>query len=164
MNHSNSTKYLHLPPIAKNERHSSFVGSVVSIDDDGYVYVDFAGNTGDPVRALIALSQADGAILWKRDPNTRVLLVDSDHPDGQLAIIGLVSETLSAQVDEEDEPDVVHLDVTSLVLEARKDLVLRCGDSQLTMKADGRIVLRGTDVVSRSSGPSRIRGASVRIN
>lgn len=148
----------------EDERRSTFVGTVASIDGRGHVYVDFAANPGDPVRAFIALSQTDRAVLWERDPDIRVLLVDADHPDGHLAIIGLLSETLTAPVEEAGEPDIVHLDVTSLVLEARKELVLRCGDSQLTMKADGKIVLRGTDVVSRSSGPTRIRGASVRIN
>jgi hypothetical protein len=164
MENSKSTKILHLHSAARTERHSAFVGTVAAIDDHGHVYVNFAANSGDPIRALIALSQTDRAALWERDPDISVLLVNPDHPDGHLAIIGLLSETLSAPAEETDESDIVHLDVTSLVLEARKDLVLRCGDSQLTMKANGKIVLRGTDVVSRSSGPTRIRGASVRIN
>lgn len=51
-----------------------------------------------------------------------------------------------------------------VVLEAQKELVLRCGKASLTLTADGKIILKGANVLSTSSGPQRIRGASVSIN
>jgi hypothetical protein len=52
----------------------------------------------------------------------------------------------------------------SIVLEAQQEIALRCGQSSLTLRRDGKIVLRGRDVVSRASRRNKIRGGSVDIN
>jgi hypothetical protein len=52
----------------------------------------------------------------------------------------------------------------TLVLEAREELVLRCGDASITLKRDGTIVVEGSHVESRASETNRITGAQVRIN
>lgn len=51
-----------------------------------------------------------------------------------------------------------------LVFEAGKELVLKCGPASITLTKDGRIVIRGADVLTRSSGSNRIKGGSVHIN
>jgi hypothetical protein len=56
------------------------------------------------------------------------------------------------------------LDGEQLVLTARKELVLRCGKASLTLTRAGKILLRGTYLLSRSSGVNRIKGGSVQIN
>ena len=47
---------------------------------------------------------------------------------------------------------------------ADEALVLRCGDASITLERDGRVVTRGNDVLSRSRGVNRLRGAAVKIN
>lgn len=59
---------------------------------------------------------------------------------------------------------VVEADGDRLVLEAGREVVLRCGAASITMTADGRITLRGTQILSRSDGPNRVQGASVQLN
>lgn len=49
-------------------------------------------------------------------------------------------------------------------LQAGKELVLKCGPASITLTKDGRIVIRGADVLTRSSGSNRIKGGSVHIN
>ncbi|WP_210526195.1 DUF6484 domain-containing protein [Rubellimicrobium arenae] len=49
-------------------------------------------------------------------------------------------------------------------LEARRRIELRCGEASITMFEDGRISIRGTDLLSRSSGSNRIKGGSVQLN
>lgn len=58
----------------------------------------------------------------------------------------------------------VEADGEKLVLEARREMTLRCGKASITMTADGRVTIRGTQVLSRSDGPNRVQGASVQLN
>jgi hypothetical protein len=51
-----------------------------------------------------------------------------------------------------------------LVFSAEKELIFRCGSASITLLADGTVVLKGTRLVSSSTGLNRIRGASVKIN
>ena len=51
-----------------------------------------------------------------------------------------------------------------LELEAKQGIVLRCGDSSITLTESGKVILRGKYLLSRSSGVNRIKGASVQIN
>lgn len=56
------------------------------------------------------------------------------------------------------------LDGEQLVLTAENELVLRCGKASLTLTRAGKILIRGTYLLSRSSGVNRIKGGSVQIN
>jgi len=51
-----------------------------------------------------------------------------------------------------------------MVFNAEKEIELCCGKSSLIMKKDGRIVIKGIQLVSRASGVNKIKGAAVRIN
>ncbi len=50
------------------------------------------------------------------------------------------------------------------VIEAASSLALRCGEASLIMRADGRILISGSDIVSRAKRRNRIKGGSVAIN
>ena len=50
------------------------------------------------------------------------------------------------------------------VISAEREIVLRCGDASITLTRAGKILIKGTYVVSRSSGVNRIKGGSVQIN
>lgn len=58
----------------------------------------------------------------------------------------------------------VEADGERLVIEAGREMTLRCGKASITMTADGRVTIRGTQVLSRSDGPNRVQGASVQLN
>lgn len=51
-----------------------------------------------------------------------------------------------------------------LVLEARSSLTLRVGDGSITIQEDGKILIKGTNLVSHATRRNRIRGGSVEIN
>jgi hypothetical protein len=51
-----------------------------------------------------------------------------------------------------------------LILSARRQLVLRCGEGEIIIRADGRLLIRGVDVVSKAARMQRITGAQVAIN
>lgn len=74
--------------------------------------------------------------------------------DDQPLILGLIQPPL---------PEV-EADGEKLVLTARRELTLRCGKASIHLTADGRVTIRGTEVLSRSDGPNRLQGASVQLN
>lgn len=51
-----------------------------------------------------------------------------------------------------------------LSLEATEVLTLKCGDATLDLRADGKAVLKGEDVLIRATGLQRIKAGSVSIN
>lgn len=58
----------------------------------------------------------------------------------------------------------VRLDGERLELEARDEIVLRCGRASITLRRNGRVVLRGAYVETSSEGVNRVKGAAVKIN
>ncbi|WP_158502156.1 hypothetical protein [Vitiosangium sp. GDMCC 1.1324] len=56
------------------------------------------------------------------------------------------------------------MDGRHVVIEARDELELRCGDASILLRRNGRIVLEGFQVDSRSRGLQRIKGGKVEIN
>lgn len=51
-----------------------------------------------------------------------------------------------------------------LLLEAGQSLILRCGDGSVTIRRDGKILIKGKDVVSHAKRVNRVKGGSVSIN
>jgi uncharacterized protein (DUF2345 family) len=51
-----------------------------------------------------------------------------------------------------------------LVISSNKQITLRCGKASITLKADGQIEIRGTDLTSRAAGQNLVRGASISLN
>lgn len=63
-----------------------------------------------------------------------------------------------------DATPVVTVDGKRLEITGEDEIVLRCGDSSITMRRNGRIVIKGKYVESRSAGTNRVKGGSVLIN
>jgi hypothetical protein len=47
---------------------------------------------------------------------------------------------------------------------AEREIVLRCGDSSITLTRAGKVIIKGKYIISRSSGYNKIKGAAVDIN
>jgi hypothetical protein len=47
---------------------------------------------------------------------------------------------------------------------AKDEIVLECGQASVTLRRNGRIIIRGTYVETHSEGTNRIKGGQVRIN
>jgi hypothetical protein len=56
------------------------------------------------------------------------------------------------------------VDGKRIVIDGKDEIVLRCGHASITLRRNGRVVIRGTYVESRSKGTNRIKGGSVLIN
>lgn len=51
-----------------------------------------------------------------------------------------------------------------VTIEAAQTLTLRCGESSVDLRADGKLMVRGDDVLVRAKGTQRIRAGTVAIN
>ena len=52
----------------------------------------------------------------------------------------------------------------TLVIEAKHSLTLRVGDGSITIREDGKILIKGKDLVSHAQRMNRIKGGAVSIN
>jgi hypothetical protein len=86
-------------------------------------------------------------------------------------ILGLLMRPYEYQT-EADDPEPaparpvfeVQRDREQLVLTAEREIVLRCGEASIILTRAGKVLIRGTYLLSRSSGINRIKGGSVQIN
>lgn len=51
-----------------------------------------------------------------------------------------------------------------VTIEATECLTLRCGEASVDLRADGKVMIRGEDVLVRAKGTKRIRAGTVSIN
>jgi hypothetical protein len=56
------------------------------------------------------------------------------------------------------------VDGQRITIEGRDEIVLRCGEASITLRRNGRLVIRGVYVEARARGTNRIKGGSVLIN
>ncbi len=59
---------------------------------------------------------------------------------------------------------VVNIDGQTVCIRADQRIELRCGEGSIVIDRDGKITIRGTHLLSRSSGAIRIKGGFVNIN
>ena len=62
------------------------------------------------------------------------------------------------------EKESVKKQPENLVIEAKKQIDLKCGKSSIVMRRDGKLVVKAVDVVSRAKRNNKIKGGSVNIN
>lgn len=148
------------------------VGRIVAVSEDGQATVTFAGceaGAGVQARSALAEPRRAGEV---RDSlvGRQVLLLFEDADPERPIVAGLVRETLQPEaVREEVRVDMgknrdVLVDGTRLVFEAGQEVLLRCGKSSILLKRDGKVVIRGEHLVSRSSGANKIKGSTIALN
>lgn len=131
--------------------------------EDGLARVDFRGNSRGPLPARW-LAQIDMQALLSAAPRGPELLLVFEGGRPELPVVVGVLAPLELKLALDTEPDDLSVDGRRIEIEADDELVLRCGKASLTLRRNGRVVLRGVQVETRASGRSRITGATVEIN
>jgi hypothetical protein len=138
------------------------VGSVGHITADGEVWVDFPGNENGLVLARLATPDSGSIVL-----GAAVLLLFEGADAAKPIIVSVIRDSLekATEVDAKvSDKREVTVDGRRVVLEGHDEVVLRCGKASITLRRDGKIAIRGVELLSRASGTNRIRGGSVAIN
>ncbi len=132
------------------------VGRIVRMDAAG-PWVDFPGNPGGPVLARTTIPLEREVVAAASAESRGVLLVFEQSWLDRPIVVGLLQAP-------DAEPATARVDGKRVVLEGKDEVELRCGAASITLRRNGRIVIRGVEVETRARGRNRIRGGSVQIN
>jgi Domain of unknown function (DUF6484) len=145
---------------------TSRIGRLVSRLPDGNCVVDYPGNVHGPLPALALASCAEalaGGPVGKR----RVLLVFDGGDPRAPVIVGVLEKATKSPLQVLSvggRPAQVQMDGDTLVLRAQHNVRIECGESSLSLNADGTVLIKGRKVMSRASESNRIRGSTVAVN
>ncbi len=146
------------------------VGWIAAVER-GAPAVDWPGNGAGPVRARSAVRLGAEALLAAAaERRGAVLLFEDGDPARPILLAILGPERETPLLDEilgrpaERLPDVAHVDGKRVVLEGRDEVVLRCGQASITLRRNGRVVIKGVQLETRARGLQRIKGGKVEIN
>jgi hypothetical protein len=146
------TELTHLPGV--------IVAEVAGIATDGRPLVRW--NDAAPIAAGAVWTP--GAPAWRDCLGARVLIgflnADEAHP----MILGFLDAPPAPVVPGTTADTTQERAPETLRIEAGRELVIECGEAKISLRKDGRIEIRGTHLISRSSGPNKIKGGSVFIN
>ena len=135
------------------------IGVLMSFTEAGMPLVAFPGNQS---KAGVV---AHSTTIFKRDDiGCQVALLFEGGDPQRPIIIGRIQHTEEIIQPKRQHNTTAELDGQRLEFNAEKEIVLRCGKASLTLTKAGKIILRGTYVLSRSSGANLIKGGSVQLN
>lgn len=157
------------------------IGTVSGVNEEGSPLVSYPGSpSGAPVVALTTLA------ITRQQLGRSVALLFTSGNSSKPVIMGLIHEPLAALL-ESFVPDQVlpsgeeavptaqassgdnsnthaYVDGERVVIEGRREIVLRCGAASITLTAAGKVLIKGQYLLSRSDGVNRIQGGSVQVN
>jgi hypothetical protein len=147
-------------PAAHNGSASVSIGTFVRFDQVGRPLVEFSSNgSGEvqPARSTVGLdpSQAGSEVVlaFEGGDHSKPIVIGVLRHADTVCPVAPLRGTAAAEVDGE-----------RLVLTAAREVVLRCGKTSITLTRTGKVLIRGTYVVSRSSGVNKVNGASIQLN
>lgn len=145
------------PQESKKEKlQGVVVGLLIALDDAGMPYVDYPGCGPDGQLARTTAS------LSTQQVGHQVALMFEEGDLRRPIIMGVIQSPQAPSARAQGIP--VKIDGEAIVLTAEQEIVLKCGEASLTLTREGKIQLRGTYLISRSSGVNRIQGGSIELN
>jgi hypothetical protein len=126
-----------------SEDRLPFAAVLVAISGTGELLVE----TADGQRLACECLQQTLAPSWQ--PGDRLLVQPLPSPAVPV-VMGRIGPYVAA-------PD-------HLCVNAAGHLRLQCGESSIDLRADGKVMIRGDDVLVRAKGTKRIRAGTVSIN
>jgi hypothetical protein len=146
------------------------VGRLVRWSETDGPIVDHSSNPHGPIAARSTVPLDPDTVRTAVANDQEVLLVfESEHSDKPI-IVGLIqprdSHVESKREGEQSRSSELEalVDGKRIALQAEDEITLRCGEASITLQRNGRIVVRGAYVETRSKGVNRIKGGTVRIN
>jgi len=136
---------------------------ILGWSEEGYPLVRLLGRPSPVLMAQLSTSlsdeDVDRAIAEARDA---VVHVFDDAPTPSVCIISIMRGARGTEAREHGKgaPGPAERQV----FEASEELVLACGSASISLRADGKIKIRGEDVVTRARRTHWIKGGVVLIN
>lgn len=164
------------------------LGTLTGIDAEGQPQVDYVDNpAGVPAVAITTVN------VTRQHLSRQVALLFANGDYGKPVIVGFIHSPLYAMlenfaVQDYEEPNCderipisepttegsrvageensgfAYVDGEKVLIEGKKEVVLKCGEASITLTRAGKILIRGKYLLNRSSGVNRIMGGSVQVN
>ncbi|MBC7943689.1 MAG: hypothetical protein H7X91_00110 [Burkholderiales bacterium] len=135
------------------------VGTLVGFLENAVPLVVYPGQPGSAAIAARAILDLRGEHIGREV----VLMFEGSDPLKPL-VVGCLQEKSAWPLAEKPAQVEVDADGERLVIDAKNEIVLRCGKASITLTKAGKVLIRGAYLLSRSSGVNRIKGGSVQIN
>ncbi len=146
------------------------VGQLTAIDEHGVAWVDFSGNALGPLAARW-VGPVDAAQV---EVGMAVALAFDLGDRAAPLILGCVSDRLPAAAPSPlaaaqrnrgtRAPQQLEVDGETVHVHAERSLSLSCGRASIVLREDGKVIIKGGEIVSRASGTHKIKGGLVNIN
>ncbi len=148
------------------------VGRICALEDSGLVTLELLPTRRRQAARLGLAASAER--LHRAIESQQAVVVVFENGDAMRPIVigfiepaptGLADQATAAAGPASADP-VIEADVDGrrVRLVARDEIVLECGSASITLRRNGRVVIRGTHVESHSDGTNRVKGGQVRIN
>jgi hypothetical protein len=144
------------------------IGRVVAFRN-GEARVDFDGNALGPVRARVASTVDVESLARAADSRQDAVLIFADGDPRRPVLLALlrsdtplVDAILQGSLPSAEK--TARVDGQRVEIEGREEVLLRCGKATLTLRRDGKVVLRGVEITTQADRVQRIRGGKVQIN
>ncbi len=156
-----------LLPEASSETTSAHIATIVSLTADGTPELQLEPG-GPVIPARLALSATRERIEAAIDKCLPTVVLFEQGDRSKPLIVGFV-ETLRPQTPvtpSVEKAPVIEADADGkrVRVTAQDEIVLQCGSASVTLRRNGRVIIRGTYVETRSDGTNRIKGGQVQIN
>lgn len=144
------------------------VGRIVSARA-GEVKVELEGARHGPTPARVSAALDDAALGHAARERQEALLLFEDGDPGRPVVVALLRSAtphldaaLAGPLPASER--IARVDGERVEIEGREEVVLRCGKASITLRRDGKVTVRGVNVVTQADGVQKIRGGKVEIN
>ena len=136
------------------------VGELVGITAEGQTpLIIFHGQIGTAAIAARSVVDLQGTHIGRQ-----VVLVFENADPAKPIVMGILRDGGSSALGPRAGTVELDRDGERMIVAAKEQLVLRCGKARLTLTREGKVLIEGTYISSRSSGVNRLKGGSVQIN
>lgn len=136
------------------------VGELVALTDEGRTpLVLWAGQPCKAALRARTVVDLHGAHVGR----PVVLMFEREDPT-QPIVMGVLQGDAGWPLPDRPGQMEISGDGQRMVVSAREQLVLRCGQASITLTKSGKVLISGTYLCNDSSGVNRIKGGSVLVN
>lgn len=139
---------------------SVLIGELIAMTDEGCTPLVLCPNQPGTA-AIKARTMVD---LHGPHIGKKVVLMFEDGDSAKPIIIGVLREDAGSPFTEQPGQVEVDADGERMIVSAKSEIVLRCGKASITLTKEGKIIIQGTYLSSRSTGVNRIKGGSIQLN
>jgi hypothetical protein len=155
------------------------IGRLINLDAKGNPMVDYDNNPDHfPQVAVATLA------IHRQHLGRQVALLFAGGDMRRPVLMGLIhnplDDLLESFASSDQEPvgvldvqlnnqalaqeDAINVDGRRVLIQGQEEILLKCGESSITLTKAGKIIIRGKYLLSRASGVNRILGGSVQVN